>query len=71
MIKSIYSGVKACVKISSGCSESLSCPFGVRQGCSLSLVFFSPFLNDIKGFEGSYVFDLDVCKRFVLLCADD
>ena len=73
IIKSIYSDVKARVKSSKGCSESFECPFGVRQGCSLSPLLFSLFLNDVKDFisEGSHGVDLDMHTLFVLLYADD
>ena len=73
MIQSIYSDVKAHINTSNGCIDIFECSFGVRQCCSLSPLLFSLFLNDITDFisEGSHGVDLDMCKLFVLLYADD
>lgn len=73
MLRSIYSSVKACVKTKSGLTSVFNCPVGVRQGCCISPILFSFFLNDLKDFVStdSYGIDLDVCKIFLLLFADD
>ena len=48
-------------------------PKGVRQGCCISPILFSFFLNDLKEYVSadSYGIDLDLCKIFILLFADD
>lgn len=73
MLKAIYSDVKACVKSSDGLSDMISCPLGVKQGCILSPILFSLFLNDLQEYIsiGSHGIDLDTMKLFVLLFADD
>lgn len=73
MLQSIYSSVKACVKTKTGLTPVFNCPVGVRQGCCISPILFSFFLNDLKDFVStdSYGIDLDICKIFLLLFADD
>ena len=73
MLRSIYSSVRACVKTQTGLTSVFICPTGVRQGCCISPILFSFFLNDLKDFVSvdSYGIDLDFCKIFLLLFADD
>ena len=73
MLRSIYSSVRACVKTQTGLTSVFNCPTGVRQGCCISPILFSFFLNDLKDFVSvdSYGIDLDFCKIFLLLFADD
>ena len=73
MLRSIYSSVKACVKTQTGLTTVFNCPAGVRQGCCISPILFSFFLNDLKDYVStdSYGISLDVCKIFLLLFADD
>ena len=72
-LRAIYASVKSCVKTQNGLTATFSCPKGVRQGCCISPILFSFFLNDLKAYvsEGSYGIDLDICKIFLLLFADD
>ena len=73
MLKSIYADVKLCVKSSEGLSEMISCPVGVKQGCIISPILFTLFLNDLKDeiAIGSHGIDIETIKLFVLLFADD
>ena len=73
MLRYIYSSVRACVKTQTGLTSVFNCPTGVRQGCCISPILFSFFLNDLKDFVSvdSYGIDLDFCKIFLLLFADD
>ena len=45
MISSIYSKVKSYVKVNGTLSKSFGCSLGLRQGCVLSLILFSLFIN--------------------------
>ena len=56
-----------------GLSDYLPCPLGVRQGCIISPIMFTLFLNDMQNFIslGSHVIDIATIKLFVLLFADD
>ena len=73
MLKAIYSDVKACVRSTEGLSDMISCPVGVKQGCIISPILFSLFLNDLQESIsiGNHGIDLDTMKIFVLLFADD
>ena len=67
MLKAIYADVKVCVKSSEGLSEMISCPVGVKQGCIISPILFTLFLNDLRDeiAEGSHGIDIETIK---LLC---
>lgn len=73
MLKAIYADVKARVKSSAGLSNVMSCPVGVKQGCIISPILFTLFLNDLQESIsiGSHGIDLETIKLFVLLFADD
>ena len=72
-LRAIYTSVRSCVKTQNGITATFNCPKGVRQGCCISPILFSFFLNDLKKYVSadSYGIDLDICKIFILLFADD
>ena len=75
-IQAIYSSVKACVKSNEGISNVFSCPIGLRQGCSLSPILFSLFINELydvmksSDVRGIQLFP-DLTEIFLLMFADD
>ena len=73
MLRSIYSEVKYCVKSDSELTNYFDCMNGVRQGCANSPILFCFFLNDLNDFVtvDSHGIDLNMCKLFLLLFADD
>ena len=74
LVKSMHEQVKSCVKSKSGLTYFFKYKRGVRQGCLLSPVLFSLFLNDLQGYlleggaNGITLWDI---KIFSLLYADD
>ena len=46
VIQSMYKSLKSCVKTPQGLTEVFDCSTGTRQGCILSPLFFTPFLNE-------------------------
>ena len=56
-----------------GLTDYLPCPLGARQGCIISLILFTLFLNDMKDFISidSHGVDIETIKLFVLLFADE
>ena len=50
ILLSMYKDIKACVNCSEGLSPPICCQKGVRQGCNLSPVLFSLFVNDLEDY---------------------
>lgn len=76
MLKSIYSNVKACVKMSSSMkfSEVFDVTLGLKQGEPLSPILFILFINDIStsiDFSQLTENDLEQLSMYMLLFADD
>ena len=46
-ISSIYANGKSYVKVNGTLSKSFGCSLGLRQGCVLSRILFSFFINDL------------------------
>ena len=73
MLEDIYADVKTCIKTPMGLTDYLYCLFGVRQGCIISPVMFTLFLNDLQEYVSldSHGIDIEAITLFVLLFADD
>lgn len=50
IIKNMYNGIKARIKLNGMTTDTFPCELGVRQGENLSPFLFSIFLNDLEGF---------------------
>ena len=75
-IQAIYNNVKACVKSPDGISDEFICQVGLRQGCSLSPILFSLFINEMHNeFKSSNVRGIqlfpDLTEIFLFMFADD
>ena len=75
-IRSIYNSVIACVRTENATTDFFDCPVGVRQGCVLSPILFSLFINEITDAvdkRGMHGFQLlpGLIELFILLFADD
>ena len=76
ILKSMYSKLHSCVQSSAHFTEFFPCNVGTRQGCILSPVLFSLFINelivDIKANCHNGIFiTQDISDIFALLYADD
>ena len=72
----MYETVKARVRTEEGYTEAFDCPVGLKQGCMLSPVIFSIFVNELtKLMENSDIHGIqlfpDITEIFLLLFADD
>ena len=75
-IYSMYACVKSCVRFNNECTNTFDCPVGLRQGCLLSPVIFSIFVNELsKLIENSDICGIqlfpDITEILLLLFADD
>ncbi len=76
MLKSIYANVKSCVRHKNGVTDYFDCPIGVKQGCILSPLLFSFFINELSleiqqnGKHGVQLYP-DMYELLILLFADD
>ena len=46
VIKSMYEGVKMCVRVDADYTDYFNCNEGLKQGCLLSPILFSMFVNE-------------------------
>jgi len=76
ILMSMYSNVRSCVRNGSTVTDYFDCPIGLRQGCVLSPILFSFFINELyveimqSGKHGVQLFP-DILELFMLLFADD
>ena len=75
-IRAIYKSVKSCVRANNELSEFFECPVGLRQGCMLSPILFSLFINQVATYinvNGKHGIQLmpGLLELFLLLFADD
>ena len=72
----MYRCVKACVRVNDEHTDYFSCKVGLKQGCLLSPMIFSIFINDLteliqnSSIRGIQLFP-DLVEIFKLLFADD
>ena len=76
MLKGIYNQVNCCVRWKSEISEFFDCPLGVKQGCILSPLIFSLFVNEVANVVSSnckhgFQFRPGLKEICLLLFADD
>ena len=75
-IQSIYVSVKACVRTNTGITNSFECPIGLRQGCNLSPILFTLFIDELytllskDNVRGIQLFP-HIVEIFMLMFADD
>ena len=76
VIKSMYEGVKTCVRVNGDYTDFFNCDEGLKQGCLLSPILFSMFVNEFtkiietSGLRGIQLHP-DLIEIFILLFADD
>ena len=76
VLRSMYMSLQSCVNTSVGITDFFYCTIGTRQGCMLSPILFSLFINDLVsytnkvGCEGIYV-DEEAQNLNILMYADD
>ena len=74
LIKSMCAKIKSCVRSKNGLTNFFNCCGGVRQGCLLSPLLFSLYINDLvthlenEGVAGVELPDIMLCA---MLYADD
>lgn len=75
-IRDMYDKLKSCVKMQDGRTDYFECKIGTRQGCMLSPLLFSIFINELvlmlKNYDckGTYV-DENASNIMMLMYADD
>ena len=75
-IQSVYKCVKSCVRANDTLTDTFDCPVGLRQGCMMSPVLFSLFIDEFvelieqSGLRGIQLYPI-IVEIFLLLFADD
>ena len=76
VVKDMYRCVKACVRVNDEYTDYFNCKVGLKQGCLLSPMIFSIFINDLteliqnSSIRGIQLFP-DLVEIFMLFFADD
>ena len=76
VVKIMYKCVQACVRVKNECTDYFECSVGLKQGCLLSPLIFSIFINELadhiqnSSIKGIQLFP-DVIEILHLLFADD
>ena len=76
VLRSMYRSLRSCVNTPASITDYFRCTIGTHQGCMLSPVLFSLFINDLVsytnkvGCEGIYI-DEEVQNLNILMYADD
>ena len=73
IVSTLYAKVKSCARANDGLTNFFSCSRGVRQGCLLSPMLFTLFLNDLNAAISSKAKGISLGSDVVhtLLYADD
>ena len=76
ILLSMYKKLKSCVRANQSFTEFFDCNVGTRQGCKLSPILFSLFINDIvqelrNNCQNGIFISQNIPEIFVLLYADD
>ena len=75
-VQSIHNSVLSCVRANGSYTNFFDCPIGLKQGCLLSPVLFSIFINKLSdkmsesGIEGLKFFP-EITEILLMLFADD
>ena len=75
-IQSIYNSVLSCVRANGSFTSFFECPIGLKQGCLLSPILFSIFIEKLvnkmweSGIRGLQLFP-EIIEILLLLFADD
>lgn len=75
-MQSIYVSVQSCVRANGSFTNFFECPVGLKQGCLLSPILFSLFINKLtdklsnSGIKGLQFFP-DITEILLILFADD
>ena len=76
ILQSMYSNLRSCVRTDKGLTSFFKCDVGTRQGCQLSPILFSLFIQDLMELTrtecGRRVFvSVDIEEMLSLFHADD
>ena len=75
-VHSIYKSVQSCVRANDSLTNFFDCPIGLKQGCLLSPVLFSIFINELadkmskSGIKGLQFFP-EILEILLIMFDDD
>ena len=75
-LRSMYNDIESCVLCNGGLTEYFDCTIGTRQGCMLSPLLFSLFVNELASYmdkhdNGGICVTNDFTNMGILMYADD